>query len=198
MKAQSKPKVLPPVGTFPARVYKIIYLGTVKGEYQGVPNENYKVSITWELPTKTHIFKEGGTAEPFSVSKVFTLSMGKKSALRPVIEGMLGVSFTDDEAKGFDVDDLMGQTCLIGIAHKETPEGKKVEIKSFSQTIDGMVIPPAINTPKILSYETFDKEYFMKLPKWIQDEMSKTPEFIKMNGGKVEDIDQDFKDIPFD
>ncbi len=61
-KAPNKPRILPPVGTFPARVYRIIYLGTIKGEFKGTPTESYKVSISWELPTKTHVFKEGEPA----------------------------------------------------------------------------------------------------------------------------------------
>lgn len=186
MKAPQKPKVLPPVGSFPARVYKIIYLGTVKGEYKGTPTESYKVSVSWELPTKTHVFKEGEKAQPFTVSKLFTLSMGKKSSLRPVIEGMIGVSFLDEEAYAYDLDDTLGMSCLIGIAHKETPDGKKVELKSFSQLPEGMSCPPPVNQPKILSYEKFDNEYFMTLPDWIKEIMEKTPEFKNMNGEKVD------------
>ncbi len=182
MKAQSTPKVLPPTGSFPARVYRIIYLGTVKGEYKGEPTEAFKVSISWELPTKTHAFKEGEPAKPFVVSKMFSLSMGKKSSLRPVVEGMIGVSFTDEEARGFDIDELIGQACLIGIAHKDTADGKKVEIKSFSQIPEGMVCPDAINAPSILSYEKFNKELFLTLPDWMREEMQKTPEFKKMSG----------------
>ena len=196
MKAQSKPKVLPPVGSLPARIYRIIYMGTVKGEYKGVQNESYKVNISWELPTKTHVFKEGEAAKPFVVSKQFSLSMGKKSSLRPVVEGMLGVSFHDDEAYSFDIDELLGQTCLIGIAHKDTPEGKKVELKSFSQIPDGMTVPPAINTPVILSYEKFDKDVFMGLPDWMTDMMKKTPEYQKLFGSQnTEEIEAE--DVPF-
>ena len=69
MKAPSPERVLAPAGTFPARVYNIVYLGTVKGEYKGLPTSSFRVRITWELPTKTHVFKEGESAKPFSVSK---------------------------------------------------------------------------------------------------------------------------------
>ena len=195
-KAPSKPRVLPPAGSFPARVTRIIYLGTIKGEYKGVPNESFKVSITWELPTKLHVFKEGEAEKPFVVSKMFSHSMGKKSSLRPVIEGMLGVSFTDDEAYGFDLDDILGQVCLVGIAHKDTPDGKRAEIKSFSQLPEGLIVPAAINASKILSYEKFDKELFMTLPNWMKEEMEKTPEYQKLFGTEVqESISPD--EIPF-
>lgn len=203
MKAPVQTRTLAPAGTFPARVYSIIYMGTIKGEYKGTPTESYKVRISWELPTKTRVFKEGEPAKPFSVSKELTLSMGSKSSLRPLVEGMLGVSFTDDDAKSFDVDELLGKECLISIAHKESPNGKYVAINSTAQMPEGMTCPPAVNKQKILSYDRFDKEYFVTLPKFIQEKMEKTPEFIKMNGGHIQDeMDMsgetiDASDIPF-
>lgn len=203
MKAPVQTRTLAPAGTFPARVYSIIYMGTIKGEYKGTPTESYKVRISWELPTKTRVFKEGEPAKPFSVSKELTLSMGSKSSLRPLVEGMLGVSFTDDDAKSFDVDELLGKECLISIAHKESPNGKYVAINSTAQLPEGMTCPPAVNKPKILSYDRFDKEYFVTLPKFIQEKMEKTPEFIKMNGGHVQDdLDMsgetiEMSDVPF-
>lgn len=203
MKAPVQTRTLAPAGTFPARVYSIIYMGTIKGEYKGTPTESYKVRISWELPTKTRVFKEGEPAKPFSVSKELTLSMGSKSSLRPLVEGMLGVSFTDDDAKSFDIDDLLGKECLLSLAHKESPNGKYVAINSTAQMPEGMTCPPAVNKPKILSYDRFDKEYFVTLPKFIQEKMEKTPEFIKMNGGHVQDdLDMsgetiDVSEIPF-
>lgn len=205
MKAIQSQRTLAPAGTFPARVYSIVYIGTVKGEYKGTPTESYKVRITWELPTKLNTFKEGEAAKPFSVSKEVTLSMGSKSRLRPLVEGILGVSFTDDDAKSFDVDDLLGSTCLLSLTHKESPNGKFVMINSASQIPEGMNCPAPINPSKILSYQNFDKEYFISLPNFIKEKMEKTPEFIKMNGGVVKDeLDTEYptetvnsEDVPF-
>lgn len=202
MKAPIVQRTLAPQGTFPARIYSIIYMGTVKGEYKGTPTESYKVRISWELPTKTHVFKEGEQARPFSVSKEVTLSMGSKSSLRPLVEGILGISFTDDDAKSFDVDELLGKECLLSLSHKESPNGKYVAINSTAQLPEGMTCPPAVNPQKILGYDRFDKEYFSTLPKFIREKMEKTPEYIKMNGGVVDELDIGTEtispdDIPF-
>lgn len=204
-KAPHSPKVLPPQGTFPARVFKIIYLGTVTGEYKGEPTTSAKVSITWELPTKTRVFKEGEAPQPFAISKMFSHSMGKKSSLRPAIEGMLGISFLDEEAKGYDLDDILGYSCLLGIAHKESPDGVKAVIKSYAALPEGMACPPPVNTPKILAYDKWDEAYFETLPQWMKDEMKKTPEYLKMKGGwadgnRKDEMDMDTVDasqIPF-
>ena len=202
MKAPTPERVLAPAGTFPARVYSIVYLGTVKGEWKGQPTSSYRVRISWELPTKTRKFKDDEPAKPFSVSKEVGLSMGRKSTLRPLVEGILGVTFTDEEAASFDVDELLGKACLLSVAHAESTNGKYVAIKSTAELPEGLTCPPAVNPPKILSYQNFDKEYFMSLPKFIQEKMEKTPEFIKMNGGTVKEDEPsddsiDPNDIPF-
>ena len=38
-------KTLAPSGTHVARLYQIIYIGTVKGEYKGKPTEIFRLSI---------------------------------------------------------------------------------------------------------------------------------------------------------
>ena len=45
-------------GTYPARCYSMVHIGTVTEEYQGEKKEQNKVRITWELPTELKEFKE--------------------------------------------------------------------------------------------------------------------------------------------
>lgn len=189
MKAPSKPRTLPPEGTHVARVIGIIYLGTIKGSF----GDNYKVRITWELPTETHVFKEGEEAKPFVVSKEMTLSMHSKSVLRPIVEGVLGVALKDEEAYAFDVDEILGKECLINIINEDKESGKYTEVKTTSKLLKGVTCPPAVNETKILSYDKWDEDYFKTLPNFIKDKMSKTPEYRKMKGEDVVDESE----IPF-
>lgn len=190
MKAPSKPRALPPQGTHVARLINIIYLGTVKGQF----GENYKVRLTWELPTETHVFKEGEAPRPFVISREVSLSMGSKSSLRPIVEGIIGVSLKDEEAYAFDIDDILGKECLVNITYDESESGTYANVKTTSKILKGVVCPPAVNPLKILSYEKFDKEYFMSLPSFLKDKMEKTPEFKKLNG----DTTVETEDVPFD
>lgn len=188
MKAQSKPRILPPVGTHVARVIGIIYVGTVKGSF----GDSFKVRITWELPTETHVFKEGEEAKPFVISREVSLSMGQRSSLRPIIEGIFG-GLKDDEAYAFDVDEIIGKECLINITHDETEAGTYANVGTVTKLVKGMTCPPAVNEPKILSYEKWDSEYYETLPGFLKDKISKTPEFKKLKGEDVVSEDE----VPF-
>lgn len=173
-------------GNYVARVCKIIYMGTVEGEYKGEKNSAYKVSITWELPTEMKVWKEGEEPKPVFVSKIYTLSMAKKASLRPVVEGIVG-GMTDAEAYEYDLDDLMGKVCLLNITYGVSETGKEKQNIGTSKLIKGMTEPDPISKPIILSYTDWNEDVFLALPQFIRDEMSKTVEYQLLKG--LADID---------
>lgn len=201
MKAPAPVRVLAPAGTHVARVYQIIYMGTVKGEYKGQPTEAFKVRLSWELPLETHVFKEGEPAKPFVVSKEFTLSMGKKSNLRPIVEGMIGTALDDEEAAAFDIDQLIGMACQLSVTHAEGQNGKFVKLNSASKLMKGITCPEPVNEPRILSYEKWDDDVFLALPDFIKEKIETTPEFKKLKGQPVSEDNGDetvaSDDLPF-
>jgi len=191
------PRVMPPAGTFIARVVRIIYIGTVKtiNTFQGgIEQETPKIHITWELPTEKHVFKEGEPEKPFLVSREFTHSMGKKSTLRPITEAILGVSLTDEEAYAFDHDELLGLSCQVTIIHDEKESGTWEKVNSVSALLKGVVCPPPVNDMYVLSYEKWNEELFQKLPPFLKKKMEGSKEYKAMRGIKSE-ISTD--DIPF-
>jgi hypothetical protein len=97
-----------PAGNHIARVYSIIHIGTIPGEYMGEPKEDNTVRIGFELPMETRVFKEGEPERPFVVAQEYTVSMGEKANLRKLVEGVLGVGLYNEEAGAFNVLDLMG------------------------------------------------------------------------------------------
>jgi len=86
---------LPPIGNHVARLINIVYLGTQHSPQYG---DTFKLRLTWELPNEKAVFKENEGEKPFVVSKETSLSMGTKSALRP-IDNIKVLSFEkwDDE-----------------------------------------------------------------------------------------------------
>lgn len=176
-------RTLVPAGTNIARVIGLIYIGTIESEWQGKKKELYKVRISWELPTKTHVFKEGEAARPFTISKEFTFSMGPKSNLRPFVEGIIGTSLTDEEAYGFDLNNLLGQACLLSVAHEDGKEGKFAVVKSATQLMDGITCPAQVNPSKVLDYANWDQSYFDSLPDFIKKKIEGSKEYIAMSGG---------------
>lgn len=191
MKSTKPVRVLAPEGQHVARIVSIVYLGTVKSSF----GDTFKMRMTWELPNETHKFKDGEQERPFVVSKETSLSMGKKSTLRPIVEGMIGTSLTDEEAYDFDLDDLLGKECQVHIVHEETENGKYANVKSVSPLLKGVNCPPAFNKPSILSYERWSQDAFDALPGFLKDKMMATPEYKKLKGGKVEEANDE--SIPF-
>jgi hypothetical protein len=96
-----------PAGNHVARLYQIIYLGTVPTEWQGQEKMTSKVRLGFELCNEKKVFKEGEEARPYAISREFTFSMGSKGNLRAFVEGMAGVKMMDDEADNFDLDEVL-------------------------------------------------------------------------------------------
>ena len=143
-------------GTYVARCYSMVHIGTVEQEYMGEKKDMNKVRITWELPTE--LYKTEEDEKPFSVSKEFTLSMHEKANLRKFLEGWRGKGFSEDEAKKFDITKLLGVPCMISIIHKTSKQGKVyAEITSASALPKGLECPPQINPNFEFTYTPFSQ-----------------------------------------
>lgn len=193
-------RILPPAGSHVARVVQIIYLGTQKLTWQGQEKEAFRVRITWELPNEKASFKEGEPEKPFVVSKELSLSMGRKSSLRPFVEGILGCSLEDDEAYAFDLDEILGKECQVNLTHKDGEDGKYYIINSASSLLKGVSCPPAFNKVRVLSFDKWDQEFFDSLPDFLKEKITASKEYVKMKGGAPANYPTDQinpSDIPF-
>lgn len=178
-----------PKGTHLARVYRFMNLGTRLQEYQGVLKDypDTLVTFTLELPNEINEFeyenKETGEKEkvskPFVISREFTLSMGKKSNLRPFVEGIIGTSLSDAEAGNFDIEELIGMTCQATIVHEQSKDGSRTyaKLKSVAPLMKGIAVPDAINEPQIQDVKTMTEEEINALPQFIQDKIKVSDEW---------------------
>ena len=181
---------LAPAGTHVARVYKFMNLGTRLQEYQGKLKDypDTLVSFTLELPNELNEFeyenKETGETEkvskPFVISKEFTLSMGKKSNLRPFVEGIIGVQLTDAEAGSFDIETLVGMTCQATIVHQQSksdPDRKYANLKSVAPLMKGVEAPAQVNESVIMDVKTMTLDEFNALPDFLQKKIEISDEW---------------------
>lgn len=184
-------------GTHVATCFQLLHIGTINEPFDGQPREVSKVRLTFEFPHEMREFKEGDGEKPLVLSQEYTLSMGKKSKLRPLIEGMLGKTFaTDDEAFAFDVESLVGKSCLLAIAEKIAASGNTYAIiASASPLMKGMETPPQINETNILTYQKWDQGKFDKLPEFLRKKMEGSREFEEMVNKKGTEPNP--SDIPF-
>ena len=201
----TKERELIPAGTHLATLYKMENLGTRLQEYLGKPKEHKDtlVSMTFELPNEMRKFTknlDNGTQEevekPLVISREFVLSMGPKSNLRPFVEGIIGVQLKDEEAYSFDLEDLIGRSCLITVSHKvSTTTGKTyANITNTAPLMKGMAAPDQFNESRIFDVNTASEEEINKLPDFLLKKVTVSDEY-KKRFGKEGEITSD--DIPF-
>lgn len=181
-------------GSYCARVYQMIELGTIPG-FQGALQN--KVRIGFELPTEKMIFDEAKGEQPRVISQEYTLSFHEKSKLRKVIEACDPKALEIDEngfMEEFDVETLIGKACLITVAQKakQDKSGNFSFIDNCTRLPKGMTCPAQINPKQVLSYDNWNEEFFQSLPMFIREKIESSEEYKKMNGM----IDKD--DVPFD
>jgi hypothetical protein len=169
-----------PAGNHVARLYKITYVGTVWTEWKGEKKQTPQISITFELCNETKVFKEGEGARPLSISTGFiTYSMGKKAKLRAFIEGMIGTVLDEEEAGNFNLEQLLGESCLLNVVHNESNGNLYANIKGLSPLIKGMTAPEIHNKPLTQDVNTMSQEAIDELPDFIKDKMKSSEEYDK-------------------
>lgn len=193
------PRVLVPVGTHIARLIGLIHIGTVIENFPGKPPQAMqKIRFTFEFPEEIHVFKEGEDAKPLVHSQEYTLSMGKKSNLRPIVEGIIGTSLLDEEAYGFNMESLLNEACLVSIKHGKTAKGTDyAKIAGTSPLMKGQTCKMPFNELKVLTYEKWDEKYFETLPTFIKEKMQSSLEYKQMKGILPETTEVDPNEIPF-
>ena len=191
-----------PQGAFPARIYRVIHIGTIETEWKGEKKMSNKCNISFEFPTKTRVFKEENGEQPYVLSSEFTLSFGEKANLRQVIEGV-APDLLKIDAKGYaeeiDVEKLIGRACLATVKHKQKKDGSGVFafIDNWTVLPEGLECPAQVNPSQIIGYENFDAKAFDALPGFIKDKMRSSLEYKKLFGDEVQVDDLNPNDIPF-
>lgn len=182
-------RILPPTGTHIARCIRLLHIGTIEEEYMGDMKEQNKLNVTFELVDELHSFKDGEEKKPFVLSQDYTLSLGLKSNLRKIVEGMIGRALEQGEESTFDVESLLNKECLITIKHKTSKAGnERAEIASTSPLMKGQKAKEAFNKPKLLSYTSWDETYFESLPEFMQEKIAGSKEYKALKGIATPDL----------
>ena len=154
-------------------------IGTHEGSYLGKPLSRHQIVICWELK---ELMKEGeNEGKPFMISKFYTLSLWDKANLRKDLESWRGKEFTEDELKGFDLENLIGANCFLNII-----EGKKQDGTMRAQIAS--INPIAAGMEKLV---IFNK----KAPDWIEKKRSQSIEAQGESAG--ENTEQSDDSLPF-
>lgn len=176
-------KELIPAGNYIARCYRMVDIGTVTEIVMGKAKVLHKVRIGFELPTEKRVFKEENGEQPLVIENEYTLSLHEKSALRGALKSWRGKDFTEEQAKAFDITNLIGVPCMLNIIHvqgKTDPTKTYQQISGITPMPKGVQCPPQINPSFVLSYDDWSEEKYNSLPEFIKTKMAASVEYIQM------------------
>ena len=176
MRQQSKPSKNA-AGNHVARLYAIIHIGTIPTEWKGETKMTDKIRLTFELCNEKKEFKEGEGEKPFSISREFTYSFGAKGNLRPFVEGFIGTKLHDDEAYNFNLEDLLGDACLLNVVtHRKRRQHLLKHSRSFPTSKRNGRAPEIVNEKISLDINSTPWEQLSALPEFIWDKMKTSEE----------------------
>ena len=138
----------------------------------------HKVLITWELPeARIQLEKDGEVKDlPRFISRTFTLSLHKKSSLRPFLQNWRGKKFEDSELEGFDMKNILSVSCNLQIIHDTTGD------KTYANISGIMPDKGKVETESELSYFSFEEKMDIppNCPEWIVEKIKNSGEWTDM------------------
>lgn len=169
-----------PAGTYPARCYRFIDIGSHPQEFQGESKGNKRlILLSFEMTDEK---MEDG--KPFTISKRYTWSMHEKSTLRKHLEAWRGAKFQPQDFGNFDIRNVIGTACILTIGEWSRDDKSGTSIESITKIMKGMEVPEMENTPFYFSLEPdeFDADNFDTLSDSMKETIRRSPEWAALHG----------------
>jgi hypothetical protein len=131
-----------------------------------------QVYIRWELPNEITKWKDGDGVEhtgPMTIGQKYTMSLSEKANLRQDLEAWRGKMFTEQELAGFDIRNILGKACMLGVTHNVTPGKTYANISAVMGVPKGTTVPPPSVKPIAYDIDSHDQRTFEQLPGWLQE-----------------------------
>lgn len=123
-----------PAGTHSAVCVDVVDLGVLKVSFGGKDKMQHKIKLVWQIG------EDMQNGKPFQVSKRYTLSLHEKAALRKDLEAWRGRAFNESELEGFDIEQLIGVPCMLGVIHAPGRDGGTfANVASLMKLMKGVV-----------------------------------------------------------
>jgi hypothetical protein len=171
-----------PPGMYLARCYRIVDLGTQRGEYLGQVTHKKKFMLQFEVHGDDDEGSPLVTAkgEPMSISKNFTLSLGEKATLRKDLETWRGRPFTENERAGFQLENLLGVWAMISVIKALGKDKKEytniANINSVPKAMKAS-LPDGYNKCAGFYIDKPDMELFQTFSDNLQAKIARSPEW---------------------
>ncbi|MDN4611454.1 phage replication initiation protein, NGO0469 family [Arthrobacter burdickii] len=163
-----------PEGTFVARCYGLVFLGTQEVQFKGETKQQEKVVIQWELLDEDGKTKDG---KPFTISKTYTRTLDERGNLYSDLNAWRGKRFNADELLEFDMVAVLGAYAMLQVLHSENEKtGKTYANVSALMPYKGEK-PAAVNANILFDIEEPDADTFNGLPDFLKLKVQAAPEF---------------------
>ena len=179
---------LPPAGSFMARLYRIIDIGTQTTEWMGKKKMQRKIICMFELHGEDNDGQPLQTAEgkPLIVSKRYTLSLDEKATLRKDLEAWRGKAFTQEEMRKFDLQNILGAWCMLNIIERQGQNGNTYSNVSSVTPVPSVIkqsgLPQPINKNEMFNLQKPDMAIFETFSENLKTKITSSPEWEKFQG----------------
>lgn len=165
-----------PEGSHVARCIGLYDIGTQYNERYD--KWNPQCIVQWEIPGHTVETERGNM--PLTISKFYSVYLTEKANLYKDLIAWRGKKFTDDELARFDLQNLLGKTCLLSVVHV----GDKARVQAVAALPNGVTCPPAEHEQQV--YDMADDpegKRYLDLPEWIRNQIEKSRERAPLHDG---------------
>lgn len=110
----------------------VVDLGMVSGQY----GLKHKLRIVWET---SHLIADGPKqGKRFLAMKTYGASLGKKSTLRKDLNSWRGRDLSEDEAREFDLDKVLGASAQLLVVHNVTADATYANVAAVLTATEKM------------------------------------------------------------
>jgi len=141
-----------PVGQYSAVCYKIVDVGTRMETFQqDDPKKRTSVCIYWEV-----LNPKMADGRPFSIMKQYTSSLNENATLHKDLKSWRGKSFTEEELRGFEIQNILSVSAQLEVAHTE---GGNAKVVSVFKPDGGAKKTPTVNAAQVFDLEVYCREF---------------------------------------
>lgn len=180
-------------GSYPAICVGVALLGTRPKVWKGKTSYAKMIRIFWETPEEKYtIEKKDGTEIEIShvISQTFTFSSSTRGNLFKVLNAWSGGKINNENIVNFDIVKIVGNAGAISVEQVVKEENTYVNFKGILPLMKGITAPEPTREPFVFDIENFDKETFLKLPRFVRAEIAESQEFEEQ-GLKIEDFEEE-------
>jgi hypothetical protein len=141
-----------PVGSYLARCYQIIDIGTQPDKFNDPPKPKHQCILGFEMPNDLIESEDDYNGKPYTMSKFYTWSLHPKARLNIDLSNWRNKKFTDKDLDGFELTNVLGKWCQIQVG---LTENDKFKITAIIALMKGQALPKGVNPTVVFDLDNY-------------------------------------------